>query len=150
MDPLRFAGAPAGARAESRKWEAGTGSAGEPAPQCQGTHFLESHTSGANILFRGLMEVANIGASTYAAGNTDIARALPAVGAPDVGFGFRGFMDFRQAGSAVEWLRLVQELPVSGLVVARCSSRVKQPWASRWPSSRWSTTPSSTVSAKPC
>jgi hypothetical protein len=39
-----------------------------------------------------------------------------AIGAPVVGFGFWGLVDFHQAGRAAEPLRLVQELVVSGLV----------------------------------
>ena len=39
-----------------------------------------------------------------------------AIGAPVVGFGFWGLVDFHRAGRAAEPLRLVQELVISGLV----------------------------------
>jgi len=43
---------------------------------------------------------------------------LFAVGAVVVGFGFWGLVDFHQAGRWAEWLRLTQELLISGLAAA--------------------------------
>ena len=51
----------------------------------------------------------------YRAGAGTGMKILLAVGAPAVGFGFWGAVDFRQAGRLAEPLRLVQELAVSGL-----------------------------------
>jgi hypothetical protein len=45
-----------------------------------------------------------------------IAKVVLAIGAPVLGFGFWGLVDFHQAGRAAEALRLVQELVISGLV----------------------------------
>lgn len=52
----------------------------------------------------------------YQAGSGALARIGLAIGAPLVGFGFWGLVDFHQLGRAAEPLRLVQELAVSGLV----------------------------------
>jgi Protein of unknown function (DUF2568) len=45
-----------------------------------------------------------------------LAKIGLAIGAPVLGFGLWGFVDFHQAGRAAEPLRLVQELVISGLV----------------------------------
>ena len=42
-------------------------------------------------------------------------RIVLAVGAPALGFGFWGAVDFYQAGRLAEPLRLLQELAISGL-----------------------------------
>lgn len=71
-----------------------------------------------NLALRGLMELGvglGLGYWGYHAAATPGAEALLAVGAPVVGFGFWGMVDFRQAGRLAEPLRLVQELVVSGL-----------------------------------
>lgn len=52
----------------------------------------------------------------YQTGSGGLARIGLAIGAPLVGFGFWGLVDFHQLGRAAEPLRLVQELVVSGLV----------------------------------
>jgi len=51
----------------------------------------------------------------YQTGSGAIEKIGLAIGAPLLGFGFWGLVDFRQAGRAAEPLRLVQELAVSGL-----------------------------------
>ncbi len=51
----------------------------------------------------------------YETGQTTTARILLGLGAPAVGFGFWGAVDFHQAGSYAEPLRLVQELLVTGV-----------------------------------
>jgi hypothetical protein len=45
-------------------------------------------------------------------------KILLAVGAPALGFGFWGAVDFRQAGRLAEPLRLLQELAISALAAA--------------------------------
>ena len=52
----------------------------------------------------------------YQTGSGTIAKVALAVGAPVLGFGFWGAVDFHQTGRAAEPLRLVQELVISGLV----------------------------------
>ncbi|MGA9531759.1 MAG: YrdB family protein [Anaerolineales bacterium] len=82
---------------------------------------LKSTLSGANIFLRGLMEFSIIAAFAYwgyTTGNTNGTRILLAIAAPVIGFGFWGLVDFHQAGSAAEALRLIQELIVSGLAAA--------------------------------
>jgi Protein of unknown function (DUF2568) len=44
-----------------------------------------------------------------------LAKIALAVGAPLIGFGFWGLVDFHQAGRAAEPLRLIQELLIAGL-----------------------------------
>ncbi len=48
-------------------------------------------------------------------GNSTATEVALGIAAPLVGFGFWGAVDFHQAGSLAEPLRLVQELAVSGL-----------------------------------
>ena len=45
-------------------------------------------------------------------------KILLAVGAPALGFGFWGAVDFRRAGRLAEPLRLLQELAISALAAA--------------------------------
>ena len=52
----------------------------------------------------------------YRTGSGPVAKVALAIGAPVLGFGFWGAVDFHQAGRAAEPLRLVQELVISGLV----------------------------------
>jgi Protein of unknown function (DUF2568) len=52
----------------------------------------------------------------YATGSGVLAKVGLAIGAPLVGFGIWGVIDFHQAGRAAEGLRLVEELVISGLV----------------------------------
>jgi hypothetical protein len=51
-------------------------------------------------------------------GSTPVARVALGVGAPLVGFGLWGAVDFRQAGRLAEPLRLLQELVISALAAA--------------------------------
>ena len=51
----------------------------------------------------------------YQTGSGIITKLGLAIGAPILGFGFWGAVDFHQAGRAGEPLRLVQELLISGL-----------------------------------
>jgi len=74
-----------------------------------------------NLVLRVLMEAGVVAALAYwgveTAGSTAAAIAL-GIGAPVVGFGFWGVIDFHQAGRLAEPLRLVQELVISGLAAA--------------------------------
>ena len=51
----------------------------------------------------------------YHTGTSTVGKVLLAVGAPVLGFGFWGAVDFHQAGRLSEALRLIQELAISGL-----------------------------------
>ena len=71
-----------------------------------------------NLYLRVLMELGIIIALGYwgftANGDLGI-KMIFGLGAPLIGFGFWGLIDFRYFGSALEFLRLLQELLVSGL-----------------------------------
>ncbi len=69
-----------------------------------------------NLGLRGLMELGVVCGLAYWGYRTE--GAALAVGAPVVGFGFWGAVDFHQLGRAAEPVRLVQELVVSGLAAA--------------------------------
>ena len=72
-----------------------------------------------NLGLRAVMEtgvVAGLAYWGYQTGSGSIAKVALAVGAPVLGFGFWGAVDFHQAGRAAEPLRLVQELVITGLV----------------------------------
>jgi len=67
---------------------------------------------------RGLMELGVVLAFAYwgiQAGKSMLTKLLLGILAPMTMFGFWGLVDFRQAGSFSEALRLVQELIISGL-----------------------------------
>ena len=51
----------------------------------------------------------------FQTGGSTGTKILLAVGAPIIGFGFWGVVDFHQAGRLSEPLRLVEELVISGL-----------------------------------
>jgi hypothetical protein len=71
-----------------------------------------------NLALRVLMEVGIIVALGYWGFQTAkiiSVKILLGIGAPVVGFGFWGLVDFHQAGKAAEPLRLSQELVISGL-----------------------------------
>jgi hypothetical protein len=74
-----------------------------------------------NVALRGLMEFGIVAGFAFwgyhLADNTGIG-ILFAVGAVLVGFGFWGLVDFHQAGRWAEWLRLAEELVISGLAAA--------------------------------
>lgn len=76
---------------------------------------------GLTLALRVLMETGIVAAFAYwgyHAGTSVGTRIIFAVGAPALGFGFWGAVDFRQAGPLAEPLRLVQELVISGLAAA--------------------------------
>jgi CheY-like chemotaxis protein len=71
-----------------------------------------------NVGVRGLMElgiVVALGYWGYKTGESTTAKILLSVGAPLIGFGIWGLVDFRNAGSFAEPLRLMEELIISGL-----------------------------------
>jgi Protein of unknown function (DUF2568) len=71
-----------------------------------------------NLALRALMELGVVAALAYwgfHTGSGTAAKVLLAVGAPLLGFGFWGAVDFHQAGRLGEPLRLFQELALSGL-----------------------------------
>lgn len=71
-----------------------------------------------NLVLRATLElgvVIGFGYWGFHAGRTAISKVALGVGAPVLGFGFWGAVDFRSAGAAGEWLRLAQELLISGL-----------------------------------
>ncbi|HLF73866.1 MAG TPA: YrdB family protein [Anaerolineales bacterium] len=71
-----------------------------------------------NIGLRGLMEagiIIALGYWGYQTGQGKLMKILLAVGAPLLGFGFWGAVDFHRAGRMAELLRLFQELAISGL-----------------------------------
>ena len=51
-------------------------------------------------------------------GDSTAARLLLGIGAPVVGFGIWGLVDFHQAGHLAEPLRLIEELIITGLAAA--------------------------------
>jgi Protein of unknown function (DUF2568) len=72
----------------------------------------------APLALRAVMEagiVAGLAYWGYRTGGSTLAKVLLGVGAPAVGFGVWGAVDFRSAGSLAEPLRLVEELVISGL-----------------------------------
>ena len=75
----------------------------------------------ASLGLRVLLEaaiVAGLAYWGYHTGTSPVLRVALAVGAPALGFGFWGAVDFHQAGRLAEPLRLLQELAVSLLAAA--------------------------------
>lgn len=84
-----------------------------------------------NVGLRGLMElgiVVALGYWGYKTGESTSAKILLAIGAPLLGFGFWGLVDFRKAGSLAEPLRLIQELVISGLAALAWYAAGAQVW----------------------
>ena len=78
-----------------------------------------SPMQGLILTLRAVMETAVVVGLAYWGFQTadgSMAKIGLAIGAPVVGFGFWGLVDFHQAGRAAEPLRLAQELFISGLV----------------------------------
>jgi len=69
-----------------------------------------------NLALRGVMELGVVWGLAYWGYRSG--GALLALGAPLIGFGFWGGVDFHQAGRAAETMRLLQELAISGLAAA--------------------------------
>lgn len=71
-----------------------------------------------NLALRGLMEfgvVVGFAYWGYQVGSNPLMKILLAIGTPLVGFGIWGMIDFRNAGTMAEGLRLTEELIISGL-----------------------------------
>ena len=71
-----------------------------------------------NLTLRALLELGIVLAFAYwgfQAGTSTAGKIVLAIAAPVVGFGFWGMVDFHQAGSLSEPLRLLEELIISGL-----------------------------------
>lgn len=71
-----------------------------------------------NLSLRWLIEagiLAGLGYWGYEIGGSTVIKIVLAIGVPVVGFGFWGFVDFRNMGKMSEPLRLLQELVISGL-----------------------------------
>lgn len=71
-----------------------------------------------NLALRAVMEVGIVVALGYwgfGTGDSTGAKILLGIGVPLIGFGLWGLVDFRQAGSLAEPLRLIQELVISML-----------------------------------
>ena len=71
-----------------------------------------------NLALRVCLEVGIVAALAYwgiETGESTLAKALLGIGAPLVGFGIWGAVDFRGAGRAAEPLRLAEELAISAL-----------------------------------
>jgi Protein of unknown function (DUF2568) len=94
-----------------------------PAPGPAGTGEKTAHTEPAGrtavtLVLRVLMEASIVAAFAwwgYQAGAGTGMKILLAIGAPALGFGFWGAVDFHQAGRLAEPLRLLQELAISAL-----------------------------------
>jgi len=85
-----------------------------------------------NVALRGAMEMGVIAALAwwgYAAGGPGPRGWGLAVLAPAVGFGIWGAVDFRTAGAAAEWLRLAEELAISGLAAYALYRTGQTRWA---------------------
>lgn len=79
---------------------------------------MASKLSLFTLVLRVVMEagiVAALGYWGFRTGENTGMKILLGIGAPVLGFGFWGLVDFHQAGRAAEALRLIQELLISGL-----------------------------------
>ncbi len=77
-----------------------------------------SRLQGFNLGLRAIMELSIVLAFAYwgyQTGTSTATKILLGIGAPVVGFGFWGVIDFHQAGRLSEPLRLIEELVISGL-----------------------------------
>jgi Protein of unknown function (DUF2568) len=71
-----------------------------------------------NLVLRATMETGIVAAFAYwgyQTGQTPAIKIILAIGAPVVGFGIWGTIDFHQTGRIAEPLRLIEELIISGL-----------------------------------
>jgi Protein of unknown function (DUF2568) len=80
-----------------------------------------SATERLNLILRVLMETGVVAGLAYwgvQAGDSTAAKIGLAIGAPLIGFGIWGAVDFHQAGRFAEPARLAEELAISGLAAA--------------------------------
>ncbi len=78
-------------------------------------------TQRLNLILRVLMETGIVAGFAYwgvDTGGSIASKIALGIGAPLVGFGLWGAVDFHQAGRFAEPVRLVQELAISGLAAA--------------------------------
>ncbi len=71
-----------------------------------------------NVVLRGFMETGVVLAFIYwglHTGQNTFSKIILTIGAPVVAFGFWGLVDFHNFGKKAEYLRLIQELLISGL-----------------------------------
>lgn len=71
-----------------------------------------------NLVLRALMEsgiILALGYWGFQTGGSHGTKIILGIGAPLMGFGFWGLVDFRNAGPFAEPLRLIQELVISGV-----------------------------------
>ena len=71
-----------------------------------------------NLAIRGIMELGIVAALSFwgfHTGRNTLMKIILGVGSPAIVFGFWGLVDFRNAGNKAEYLRLIQELVISGL-----------------------------------
>ena len=74
-----------------------------------------------NLALRGIMELGIVIAFLYwgiEMGNSKGTKIAFGLGAPLIGFGFWGAVDFHETGHMAEYLRLIEELVISGLAAA--------------------------------
>lgn len=86
--------------------------------ESRNTLTIASALSWFNVGLRGVMEFGVIAAMAYwgyQTGTSHFIKLVFAVLAPVIAFGFWGLVDFHNAGSHAELLRLVQELLITGI-----------------------------------
>ena len=79
---------------------------------------MSSKVMWLNLTLRALMELGIVLALAYwgfQIGTSTAGKIVLAIAAPVLGFGFWGVVDFHQAGSLAEPLRLLEELIISGI-----------------------------------
>jgi hypothetical protein len=84
----------------------------------KGSRAMLATLKWTNVALRALMEVGIVvalGYWGYQAGKSTSTKLVLSIGAPVLGFGTWGAIDFRQAGTLAEPLRLFEELVISGL-----------------------------------
>lgn len=88
----------------------------QPTPAAEATRPRMTSLERLTLTLRVTMEAALVAALAYwgvHTGTTALMKILLGIGAPVVGFGFWGAVDFHRAGRLAEPLRLMQELTVS-------------------------------------
>lgn len=83
-----------------------------------------------NVALRALMElgiVGGFGSWGFHVGRTAATKVALGIGAPLAGFGVWALVDFRSAGAAAEWLRMAEELVISGLAAGAWCAAGQRP-----------------------
>lgn len=89
--------------------------------EAQGAHSALTPVAGVTLGLRALLEAGVVGGLAYwgvHTGDGTPTKVLLGLGAPVVGFGIWGAVDFRSAGRWAEPLRLVEELAISAVAAA--------------------------------